>query len=331
MKMPGKPPVGEQDIGFGFLNLPEELQRAGTSRVHVLPVPLEETVSYGGGTRRGPEAIIDASRQVELFDRAFGGEPALAYGIHTLPAVRTGDGVEAALARVQAAVAGIVAAGKLPVTLGGEHTVTIGPVRAIAEATARGALHAARAGAEGASSAAPLTVVQVDAHADLRNVYQGSPYSHACVMRRLVEETGCGLCQVGIRSLCAEEDAFIKGHPETVRTFFADDIHADAAGAWLGELAERLRGRRVYLTIDVDGLDPSVVLATGTPEPGGLSWQQAMTVLETVTGAAGGIAGIDCVELAPVPGMHAADFAVAKLLYRAISLAMRRPIPGAIL
>jgi agmatinase len=211
---------------------------------------------------------------------------------------------------VQAAVAGIVVAGKLPVTLGGEHTVTIGPVRAIAEA------------------GTPLTVVQVDAHADLRDVYQGSPYSHACVMRRLVEQTGCRLCQVGIRSLCAEEDAFIRDHPDTVRTFFADGIHADASGRWLTGLADLLRGRRVYLTIDVDGLDPSVIPATGTPEPGGLTWQQAMAMLEAVTGAAGEIVGLDCVELAPVPGLHAADFAAAKLLYRAISLALRRSIAG---
>jgi agmatinase len=328
--MPGKPPVGEQEVGFGFLDLPEEFQRADTSRVHVLPVPLEETVSYGGGTRAGPEAIIEASKQVELFDRAFGGEPALAYGIHTLAPVPVEPGpIEAILDRVQAAVAGIVAAGKLPVTLGGEHTVTIGPVRAIAEATALGALHAARTARSGWAGT-PLTVVQVDAHADLRDVYQGSPYSHACVMRRLVEETGCRLCQIGIRSLCAEEDAFIREHPGAVRTFFADEIHADAAGGWLTGLADLLRGRRIYLTIDVDGLDPSVIPATGTPEPGGLTWQQAMAMLETVTGAAGEIVGIDCVELAPVPGLHAADFAVAKLLYRAISLALRRSITGTI-
>ena len=300
------------EVDSGFLGLPEEARRPAASRVHVLPVPLERSVSYGAGTAAGPAAIIEASRQVELFDRALGGEPALAYGIHTLPPIPVERGtVEEILARVQAAVAGIAAAGKLPVVLGGEHTVTIGPVRALA---------AARSRAQGA----PLALVQVDAHADLRGEYQGSPYSHACVMRRLVEETGCELTQVGIRSLCAEEDAFIGGHPGRVRTFFADEIHADPAGGWLGELAARLAGRSVYLTIDVDGLDPSVVPATGTPEPGGLSWQQATALLETVAAAAGRIVGIDCVELAPSPGLHAADFAVAKLLYRAISLSLRR-------
>ena len=198
--MSGKPTVGCDEVGSGFLGLPEKFQRPDTSRVHVLPVPLEETVSYGGGTRRGPEAIIEASMQVELFDRALGGEPALAYGIHTLPAVPTDGGIEATLARVQAAVTGIAAAGKLPVVLGGEHTVTIGAVRAIA------AMHTTA----GRTPGAPLAIVQVDAHADLRGAYQGSRYSHACVMRRLVEETGCELTQVGIRSLCAEEDAFIR-------------------------------------------------------------------------------------------------------------------------
>jgi agmatinase len=314
--MPGETPVGDNEVGFGFLNLPEEHQRPGTSRVHVLPVPLEETVSYGGGTRHGPEAIIEASKQVELFDRVLGGEPALDYGIHTLPAVDAAGDIATVLARVQAAVAGIVAAGKLPVVLGGEHTVTIGPVRAIA---------AARAG--GAAAGAPLAVVQVDAHADLREGFHGSPYSHACVMRRLVEETGCELYQVGIRSLSAEEDSYIRDHPSTIRTFFAEDIHADAAGAWLRELAERLTGKRIYLTIDVDGLDPSVVPATGTPEPGGLTWRQALAMLDVVTRAAGSMVGIDCVELAPSPGLHAADFAVAKLLYRAVSVSMQRSRP----
>jgi agmatinase len=304
------------EAGSGFLNLPEEFQRSASSLVHVLPVPLEETVSYGGGTRHGPEAIIEASRQVELFDRALGGEPALVYGIHTLPSVPVEPGpIGAVLARIHAAVAGILAAGKLPVVLGGEHTVTIGPVRALAARTSA---------ASSESRTAPLAVVQVDAHADLRDTYEGSPFSHACVMRRLLEETGGELFQVGIRSLCPEEDAFIRGNPDRVRTWFADDINADTRGSWLGELAERLRSRPVYLTIDVDGLDPAVVPATGTPEPGGLSWQQAMALLETVTGAAGKIVGIDCVELAPAPGLHAADFAVAKLLYRAISLSVQR-------
>jgi len=298
------------EVGSGFLDLPEDHRRPDSSRVHVLPVPLEETVSYAGGTRGGPAAIIEASKQVEVFDRALGSEPALAYGIHTLSAVPVEPGpIEAVLDRIQGAVAAIVAAGKLPVVLGGEHTVTIGPVRAAHAASRPGARR--------------LAIVQVDAHADLRSDYQGSPYSHACVMRRLLELTGCELIQVGIRSLCAEEDAFIRENPDRVRTFFADDIHADPAGGWLAELAARLQGRPVYLTIDVDGLDPSVIPATGTPEPGGLSWRQAMTLLETVTRAAAAIVGIDCVDLAPAPGMHAADFAAAKLLYRAISLSMR--------
>lgn len=319
--MSGSPAVGGHEVGFGFLNLPEEHQRPESSRVHVLPVPLEETVSWGGGTRRGPGAVIEASKQVELYDRAFGGEPALSYGIHTLAAVPVEPGpIEAILERVQAAVAVIRAAGKLPVVLGGEHTVTIGPVRA---------LHTAARAASGGPGAPPLAVVQVDAHADLRDTYGGSPFSHACVMRRLLEETGCELCQVGIRSLSAEEHGFIRAHSSTVRTFFADEIHADAPGAWLGELAARLAGRRVYLTIDVDGLDPSLVPATGTPEPNGLSWGQAIALLDAVGGAAREVVGIDCVELAPRPGMHAADFAVAKLLYRAISAAMRPRPAGA--
>jgi agmatinase len=290
-----------------FLDLSGRDADAEAARVLILPIPLEATVSWGGGTARGPAAIIDASTQVELYDREFDSEPALAYGVHTLPALslpaEPGDAVTA----IESAVADAASRGKLLVGLGGEHTVSVG--------FARGLLRAVDG---------PLTVVQIDAHSDLRDEYEGTPYSHACVARRLLESEGIEqVLQLGIRSLCAEEAAFARANPDRLVIWFAEDVHANT---WREDLEERLRGKRVYLTIDVDGLDPAVVPATGTPEPDGLSWMEALDIVRTVASAAP-VVGLDCVELAPHPGQHAADFAVAKLLYKTISYAMRDPSP----
>jgi agmatinase len=164
-----------------------------------------------------------------------------------------------------------------------------------------------------------LTVVQIDAHSDLREEYENTPYSHACVTRRLLEEDGIEqVLQLGIRSVCSEEVAFARAEPERVRVWYAEQVHDSQ---WREELIARLVGKRVYLTIDVDGLDPAIVPATGTPEPDGLTWVETLDILRTVAQTAQ-IVGIDCVELAPYPGHHAADFAVAKLLYKVITYAM---------
>jgi agmatinase len=285
-----------------FLDLPEERSQFADAGVLIFPIPLEATVSYGGGTAGGPDAIITASTQIELYDREFDSEPALEYGIHTLPALELPPDAEAAVEAIAADVARLAGSGKLVVGLGGEHTVSAGFGRGLLEALG-----------------GPITVVQIDAHCDLRDSYEGLRYSHACVARRLLENEGVEqVLQLGVRSVCVEEIAFVREHPERVGLWFAEEIHA---GSWPEELTARLRGRRVYLTIDVDGLDPSVVPSTGTPEPDGLSWTEALVIVRTVAETAA-IAGIDCVELAPVPGLHAPDFAVAKLLYKAISYAM---------
>ncbi len=271
----------------------------------ILPLPLEATVTYGRGTRYGPEAIIRASQQVELYDREFGCEVALEYGVHTLPALSFPEDVGEAVGVIADAAARWAATGKLLVGLGGEHTVTLGLVR--------GVLRARRG---------PLTVVQIDAHADLRAEYEETPYSHACTARRLLEESGVEqILQLGVRSVCLEEVEFARAHPDRVRVWYAEEVHA---GNWAAELAARLSGRTVYLTIDVDGLDPAVIPATGTPEPDGLTWKEAVDIIRTVARAASAVVGVDCVELAPVPGLHAAEFAAAKLLYKAISLGMTK-------
>ncbi len=287
-----------------FLGLDDEHSGFDRARVLVLPLPLEATVSYGGGTARGPAAIFEASRQVELYDREHDREPALDYGVHTLDALDLA-GVEAseAVQRIAAAVATAARSGKLVVALGGEHTISAGVSRGLLDALG-----------------GTLTVVQIDAHSDLRDSYEDDPYSHACVARRMLDDERVEqVLQLGVRSVDAEEVAYARAHPERVRVWYAEDVHD---GSWREELEARLAGRRVHLTIDVDGLDPAVVPATGTPEPGGLSWAQALDVIRTAARASAAIAGIDCVELAPQPGLHAADFAVAKLVYKTMTYAL---------
>lgn len=281
-----------------FLGLDVDHCAYETSRAVVLPIPYESTVSYGGGARHGPRAILHASAQVELYDRDFHTEPALHYGVHTLPYLAPSHAsIEATVDAIAACVAEHAAAGKLVAGLGGEHTVSVGFGRGLAQACGT-----------------PLVTVQIDAHADLRDAYEGSPYSHACAMRRLLE-LGPAV-QLGIRSLSAEEAAFIDGAGGRTRVFYAEDIHA--GDGYLAELVERVKGQPVFLTIDVDGFDPAWVPATGTPEPGGLNWAQVLGIVRAVARNAS-VAGFDLVELAPQPGMHAADFLVAKLAYKTMS------------
>lgn len=289
-----------------FLGLSDEYSSLEQAKVVVLPIPFEATVSYGGGTRLGPDAIILASQQVELYDREYDREPACDYGVATLPALDLPDEPEAAVHAIAAATAKAASTGHFVVGLGGEHTVSVGFGRGLLSALG-----------------GPLTIVQIDAHSDLRDEYEDSPYSHACIARRLLEEPGVEqLLQLGIRSVCAEEVQVARSQPERVRVWYAEEVHA---GGWQAELIQRVAGRRVYLTIDVDGLDPSIVPATGTPEPDGLTWTEALAVLHTVTQHAQ-VIGMDCVELAPAEGQHMADFAVAKLLYKAISYCMKSEI-----
>lgn len=292
-----------ETIPDNFLGLVEDYSSFERAGVLVLPIPLEATVSYGHGTAGGPQAILTASQQVELYDREVDAEPALVYGVHTLPPIDLPDDVAEAVDTIATAVAAAARSGKLVAGLGGEHTVSVGFGRGLCDALG-----------------GPLTVVQLDAHSDLRDEYEGSRYSHACVARRLLEYPEIEqVLQLGIRSVCPEEVAFARDHPERVRVWYAEDVHH---GGWRETFIARVRGRRVYLTLDVDGLDPSVVPATGTPEPDGLSWHEALDILRTLTQHAR-VVGMDCVELAPVSGLHAADFAVAKLVYKAMTYALR--------
>ena len=227
-----------------FLALEDPYATFETARVLILPVPLEATVSWRGGTAVGPRAIIEASQQVELYDREHDGEPALEYGIHTLPALTLSDDPAVTLAEIAAAVAEAASTGRLVVVLGGEHTISAGVNHGLLDA---------RGG--------PLTVVQLDAHSDLRDSYDGTPFSHACVARRILEDPRVEqVLQLGVRSVDAEEVAFARANEGRVRVWYAEDVHD---GGWREEFVARVRGRRIHLTIDVDGLDPAIVPATG--------------------------------------------------------------------
>ena len=287
-----------------FLGLEPEHSGAG-SRVWVLPVPYEATTTYGKGTARGPEAIIAASQEVELYDREFGREAATEFGVRTLAPLEIVGGPPSAMVdRIERAVADILSGSPAPevlAILGGEHGITAGALRALAEAR----------GGDG------LVTVQIDAHADLRDEYQGMRESHACAARRILET--CPLFQIGIRNISKEGEEFRRSSTR-VRTVFAEEATA-GGGEFLDELASFVRGKTVYFTIDLDGLDPSIMPSTGTPEPGGLSWARAVEIARTVAREAASIPVFDVVELAPIPSMQAPDFLAAKLAYKVMSLA----------
>lgn len=272
---------------------------------HVIPVPYEATVSYGGGTKDGPAAIIEASNQLEVWT---GETNPGARGIYTWPAVDCGGDAPAVMDAIDAATRKALGAGKgpiIPVLLGGEHSVTFGALRAMKE----------RYG--------DIGVIQFDAHADLRDTYGGSRYSHACVMRRAVDDLGLPLFQLGVRSLSPEEVTFreVKGIPHLdARTF------ANLGGlAWLGQTAdpvvpENFPGR-VFLTFDVDALDAAVMPATGTPEPGGFSWWESLALVRRCLAGRECI-GFDVTETAPMEGFTAPTFTAARLTYELMAEAL---------
>ncbi|HEX5726873.1 MAG TPA: agmatinase [Longimicrobiaceae bacterium] len=272
-------------------------ERAG---VVILPIPYEATVSYQGGTRLGPQAILEASRYIELYDQELDAEPGPAVGVCTLPALHlTSAGPEAAVGELRRAYDAVLeAAGdRLVIGLGGEHSITSAPVRA----------HAARLPA-----GRRLSVLQFDAHGDLRLEYEGSPYSHASVMARCID---CAdLVQVGIRAVTAEERALIRAREGSITTIFADEMWN--ADAWIGRALAAL-GDDVFITFDVDYFDPALMPATGTPEPGGPGWYPTLKLLRRVFEERN-VVGADVVELAPIGGNAAPDFVAAKLVYKLV-------------
>lgn len=286
-------------IPDNFGGLPPESSSYENSRAVIFPIPLERTTTYMTGTRNGPAAILAASRNMELYDDELGSEPYHRFGIATLSAIDTQEGtLEHVMAEIRATESALLADGKFPLALGGEHSLT-GPLVAAAR-----------------EQYPDLTVLQIDAHADLREAYQGNPLSHASVMRRVVEL--CPAVEVGIRSLSVEEAEAIPNLP--VRVHWARNIASRPLETWAPNVLANL-GQHVYLTVDLDGFDPAYVPATGTPEPGGLDWYQVTGLIRTLA-ATRTIVAADIVELLPQPGHHASDFLAAKLAYKILAYAL---------
>lgn len=280
-----------------FLGFPPQGVDFESSAVVVLPVPYEATVSYMGGTRFGPRGLLHASHYVELYDHELDAEPHLV-GVYTLPELMlTVQGPQEALRQVRMAMEGLLDAGKFVIMLGGEHTISAAAILA----------HAERADGE-------LSVLQLDAHADLREEYEGTRFSHACAMYLVHDHVN--LVPAGIRSLTGQERALIREREIPV-TFAHEMSHPD----WMDRVVDAL-GEAVYVTVDVDYFDPSLMPSTGTPEPGGGTWYPTLELLERVFEEKT-VLGCDVVELAPIPGMVAPDFLAAKLVYKLIGLFQR--------
>jgi agmatinase len=267
----------------------------------VIPIPYDLTSTYQSGSRRGPSAILEASGHMELYDEELGRETYLA-GLYTQPVLEAdARGPAEMMISVRQAVAEVLSHDKIPVVLGGEHSISFGVVQAMKD------------------KYPGISVLQLDAHADLRNYYQCSPYGHASVGRRISEI--CPLIQAGIRSMSAEEAAFLA--ESNVRTFTADFILGEPG--WWEKISDCIHGD-VYITIDIDVLDPSIMPATGTPEPGGILWKDVLRLVREVSGRCR-VRGFDVVELAPIPGMVAPDFLAAKLVYRMMGYLTEKELP----
>lgn len=299
--------VHETQYG-NFLNLPPEHSDPNKAKVVVLPIPYEKTTSYGKGTSNGPQAIINASAQVEFYDPETRRELCFEHGIATLPGVTFSDpecdlGVQEHRRILQEQILTLIDRGKFIVTLGGEHTVSICSIPVHAE------------------KYPGMSLLQIDAHADMRIEYEGTEWSHACIMRRLTEQfiDPMQLVQVGIRAYSKEEADHINNR--MVRVFPMHQIRDLGQGVWQKRVVEKL-SHHVYVSLDVDGLDPSIMPATGTPVPGGLMWKETVDLFRFIKSTGRTIVGLDVVELAPNPAHPHCDFTAAQLIYKILDFAL---------
>jgi agmatinase len=286
-----------------FGALPLELSSVDESAIVILPVPYESTTTYRGGCRHGPGSIIEASTNMELYDEELQLEPCGA-GIHTSAFLDVVDDPQEMVERVDVVATSYLEQGKFVALLGGEHTITLGTVRALCR------VHS------------DLSVLVLDAHADFRESYRGNEYSHACVGKRVSEL--CRLVQAGQRSLSIEEARALK--EQEIPTFWASEFRkvrgTESQDGLMNLIIEQLTDN-TYISIDVDVFDPSIMPAVGTPEPGGLLWEELLNILKFVS-AGTNIVGIDLVELAPVDGLVHPQFTAARLLYKALGYAFVR-------
>jgi len=285
-----------------FMHLDDANTAFETARVVVVPVPFDGTTCYRPGTREGPQAIIDASRNLELYDPELRRSP-YRVGIHTLRAVEIVQGnAPAMVERTRQVTGALLDADKFVVTLGGDHMTSIGVIHAFAARHPK------------------MSVLQIDAHADLRDEYEGTPLSSATIMRRTLDVCP-HTAQVGIRSLSEPEARLVDECK--LPMWLASDIHRQTVRGergWINDVVKTLTDE-VYVTIDIDAFDPSLVPGTGTPEPGGLGWYDVIDLLAAVT-AAKRVIGFDVVELSPLVESHVSPVVAAKLVYKLIGMAV---------
>lgn len=283
----------------GFLGLEKaDAVTPEKAKAVIIPFGLEASVSYGGGTAKGPKAMIDASHEVELFDDEFWCEPFRKYGVVTAKPVKIAKAVATALDQLEAEVAKVLKMGKFPLVFGGEHSITAGAIRPYAKKYKK------------------LAILHIDAHADLRDGYDGEHYSHAAALCRTLDQKNVELYSFGIRNISASEIPFLEKNKKRIKIYWGRE-----KDKWdYKEIAKNFKGKDVYITFDIDGFDASLMPATGTPEPGGLFWDDAMKLIRTVAEVSN-IVGADVNELAPKPNLHGCDFIAAKLAYKILNYA----------
>ena len=278
----------------GFLGLPKE--NVSKNIVHIIPFGLEKTVTYIGGTKNGPKNIIKASHQVELFDEELKKETYKKFKIKTFKEVKIKPKLDDALQQLTSIVDKSLSKKVFPLILGGEHSITPAIIKSFLKKYRK------------------LTILQIDAHADLRDGYLGVKNSHASAMRRCLDFKNIDIVSLGIRNLCQEEFNYLKKNNNRIKIFWAKEINR-----WnMYDLKKIVKNKNIYLTFDLDGFDSSLMPATGTPEPGGLFWNDAIKVLKVIFKNST-VVGADVNELAPKKNLHACDFLAAKLVYKILS------------
>ncbi len=284
----------------GFLGVEEKyLKSPDDAKVVVIPFGLEKSVSYGGGTKNGPKAIIKASQQVELFDEEFWCEPFRQYGVVTMKAPEIDyTSVVKSLKQLEKITEKVLDAGKFPLILGGEHSITAGSIRPFVK------------------KYPDLAILHFDAHADLRDGFDGEHYSHAAALRRVMDHPISTLISCGIRNISASEIPYLEANRHRITIHFGKDRRNWDAK----KIVAALKGLPVFLTFDLDGFDSSLMQATGTPEPGGVMWEDALDIIREASKICN-IVGADVVELAPVKALHSCDFLSAKLCYKILNYA----------
>jgi agmatinase len=279
---------------LNFLGIRDDICSLENARVVIFPIPYEMTTSFIKGTSRAALRIIEASDHLELYEEEMGWEP-WKIGISTLEPIEIVHDVEEMIKRIESATKWLISLNKFPVFLGGEHTISFPVVKGFKD------------------SGFKFSVIQLDAHADLREIYEGTKWSHACVMRRITE-LGIKIAGVGVRAISSEEVEFVRTNPEKYKLFEIEDLESPM---WKEELMNFLE-ENVYISVDLDVFDPSEIPSVGNPEPGGMRWKEIISVIKNICRNKK-VIGADFTELAPQPFNHHSEYTVAKLIYKLIS------------